>query len=54
MSLAGHLSRKMLECYSHTRNAAKRQAITVLDVRSAKLSGHEKDLLERAQKGDTT
>jgi len=31
MSLAGHLSRKMMELYSHTRNEAKRQAISVLD-----------------------
>ena len=31
MSLAGHLSRKMMERYSHTRNEAKRQAIAVLD-----------------------
>lgn len=34
MSLAGHLSRKMMERYSHTRNEAKRQAISVLDQRS--------------------
>ena len=27
MSLAGHLSRKMMERYSHTRNEAKRQAV---------------------------
>jgi integrase len=31
MSLAGHLSRKMMERYSHTRNEAKRTAIAVLD-----------------------
>jgi integrase len=31
MSLAGHLSRKMMEKYSHTRNEAKRQAISALD-----------------------
>jgi integrase len=31
MSLAGHLSRKMMEKYSHTRNEAKRAAISVLD-----------------------
>jgi integrase len=31
MGLAGHLSRKMMERYSHTRNEAKRQAITALD-----------------------
>jgi integrase len=31
MSLAGHLSRKMMERYSHTRNAAKRHAIAILD-----------------------
>jgi integrase len=32
MSLAGHLSRKMMERYSHTRNEAKRQAIAILDL----------------------
>jgi integrase len=32
MSLAGHLSRKMMELYSHTRNEAKRAAISSLDV----------------------
>jgi integrase len=31
MALAGHLSRKMMEKYSHVRNAAKRQAVTVFD-----------------------
>ncbi|MGI8773201.1 MAG: tyrosine-type recombinase/integrase [Acidobacteriaceae bacterium] len=31
MSLAGHLSRKMMERYSHTRAEAKRTAISVLD-----------------------
>jgi integrase len=31
MSLAGHVSRKMMEKYSHTRNEAKRAAISVLD-----------------------
>jgi integrase len=31
MSLAGHLSRKMMEKYSHVRNEAKRQAISALD-----------------------
>jgi integrase len=31
MSLAGHLSRKMMERYSHTRGEAKRAAIDVLD-----------------------
>jgi integrase len=33
MSLAGHLSRKMMERYSHTRVEAKRAAIAVLDVK---------------------
>jgi integrase len=33
MSLAGHLSRKMMERYSHTRNDAKRRAIAVFDQR---------------------
>ena len=31
MSMSGHLSRKMLERYSHTQNEAKRQAISVFD-----------------------
>lgn len=31
MALAGHLSRKMMEHYSRTRNDAKRQAISILD-----------------------
>lgn len=31
MALAGHLSRKMMEKYSHVRNEAKRQAIATLD-----------------------
>ena len=31
MSLAGHLSRKIMERYSHTRNEAKRDAISALD-----------------------
>ncbi|HTV81627.1 MAG TPA: site-specific integrase [Acidobacteriaceae bacterium] len=35
MALAGHLSRKMMEKYSHVRNEAKRQAIAVLDSPSA-------------------
>jgi integrase len=34
MSLAGHLSRKMMEKYSHVRNEAKRQAISALDVQT--------------------
>jgi integrase len=31
MSLAGHLSRKMMERYSHTRAEAKRAAVSILD-----------------------
>jgi hypothetical protein len=31
MSLAGHLSRKMMERYSHVRNQAKQAAIATLD-----------------------
>ena len=31
MSLAGHVSRKMMELYSHTRNEAKRSAISARD-----------------------
>lgn len=41
MSLAGHLSRKMLERYSHTRNEAKLRAISVLD-RHLDVSGSQK------------
>jgi hypothetical protein len=33
MSLAGHLSRKMMELYSDTRNEAKRAARSALDAR---------------------
>jgi hypothetical protein len=32
MALSGHLSRKMMEHYSHVRGAAKRKAISLLDV----------------------
>lgn len=32
MSLAGHMSRRMLEHYSHVRLAAKREAVAVLDM----------------------
>ena len=32
-SIAGHVSRKMLEHYSHIRLAAKRQALDALDER---------------------
>jgi integrase len=32
MALAGHMSRKMMERYSHARNAAKRQAVEALNV----------------------
>jgi integrase len=32
MALAGHLSRMMMERYSHARNAAKRQAVEALNV----------------------
>jgi integrase len=32
MALAGHLSRKMMERYSHTRAEAKRSAIAVFDI----------------------
>jgi integrase len=32
MALAGHLSPKMTERYSHTRNEAKRQAIAISDI----------------------
>ena len=38
MALAGHLSRKMMERYSHTRNESKRQAIAALD-RTASTQG---------------
>ena len=39
MSLAGHLSRKMLERYSHTRSQAKLRAIAVLDRGCLDVSG---------------
>jgi len=32
MALAGQLSRKMMERYSHTRTERKREAIAVLDL----------------------
>lgn len=31
MSMAGHVSRKMMERYSHTQNEAKRAAVSILD-----------------------
>jgi hypothetical protein len=31
MSLAGHVSKKMMERYSHTQNARKREAIAVFN-----------------------
>jgi hypothetical protein len=33
MALAGHVSRKMLEHYSHVRQEAKREAVNVLSAR---------------------
>jgi integrase len=42
MSLAGHLSRKMMERYSHTRNEAKLRAISVLDRIPLDVSGSQK------------
>jgi hypothetical protein len=36
-SMSGHLSRKMLERYSHTQNEAKRDAIAVFDLDSHKI-----------------
>jgi integrase len=47
MSLAGHLSRKMMEKYSHTRNEAKRQAIAALD-KSLKATQPSKRRVERS------
>jgi integrase len=38
MSLAGHLSRKMMERYTHTRNEAKRAAISALDLGSPQIT----------------
>jgi hypothetical protein len=32
MALAGHMSRKMMERYSHAGNTAKRQAVDTLNV----------------------
>jgi hypothetical protein len=37
MSMSGHLSRKMLERYSHTQNEAKREAISVFDLDSPQI-----------------
>ena len=39
MSLAGHLSREMLEHYSHVRLEAKRQAVEALSARN-KMADH--------------
>ncbi len=47
MSLAGHLSRKMMEKYSHTRNEAKRQAISALD-KSLKAAQPSRRRVERS------
>ena len=41
MSLSGHLDRKMLELYSHIRNAAKRHAVECI-------SSHHPEQLESA------
>ena len=38
MAISGHLSRKMLEKYSHVRNEAKRDAIQALE-NVARISG---------------
>jgi integrase len=40
MSMSGHLSRKMLERYSHTQNEAKRKAISVFDSESPQIPPH--------------
>jgi len=39
MALAGHVSRRMLEHYSHVRQEAKREAVNVLSAKVPKLSG---------------
>jgi hypothetical protein len=36
MALAGHVSRKMLEHYSHVRQEAKREAVNVLSAKRPK------------------
>ena len=40
MAIAGHLSRRMLERYSHVRMEAKRKALEVLAV-SSKAAGYD-------------
>jgi len=45
MSIAGHVSRKMLDHYSHIRLAAKRQALKALET---PLAGPEPQTPEQA------
>jgi hypothetical protein len=39
LALAGHVSRKMLEHYSHVCQEAKREAVSVLSAKISKLNG---------------
>ena len=50
-SIAGHVSRKMLEHYSHIRLAAKRKALDALDERreQERQAPQPKDEAERVQ-----
>ena len=50
-SIAGHVSRKMLEHYSHIRLAAKRKALDALDERreQERQAPQPKDETERVQ-----
>jgi integrase len=50
MSLAGHLSRKMLEKYSHTSNEAKRAAISVLNRTPQKPNSNHEEPFDSPQK----
>jgi integrase len=50
-SISGHLSRRMLEHYSHIRIDAKRQALDVLD---ATRRSDARDASARADEGDST
>jgi hypothetical protein len=40
MAIAGHVSREMLEHYSHVRMQAKREAVAALDI-AGQVSGGE-------------
>lgn len=46
MSLAGHVSRQMLSCYSHVRNEAKRKALEEIAERQTTAESERKKRLE--------